>query len=250
MKKNIYNILFLSALLCCMAACTEYQMPRGYDGNPAVYFSWSSTSGAQHDSINHSFFLLKDYTQTTDTVWVKVNLLGSTAPVDRPIAIVQTNTGKANAAVPGTHFLSFDNPWVKERMIIPADSVQMRLPIVIFKDGSLNTHTVRLELAVVENEYFRPGIEAYRNFVVTTTAQAVKPSLWDTRWRYQFGSTWGTVKFRFIIDATGYLDWDIYPTDNGYLTWLQNTTLQKFEEYKLSNPGNPLKEANGDLVTF
>jgi hypothetical protein len=250
MKKNIYNVLFLSALVFCIAACAEYQIPAGYDGSPAIYFSWDSQAKEQHDSINHSFFLQKDYTQTTDTVWVKINVLGSAAPVNRPIAIVQTNTGKANAAVAGTHFLSFDDPWVKEKMMIPANSVQTSIPIVVRKDPSLDLHQVRLELSVVENEHFRPGIDAYRNFLVTTTAQAVNPSIWDSRWRYIFGPTWGTVKFRFMIDATGYLDWEIVPTDNGYLTWLQSTVLQKFAEYNLNHPDNPLREANGDLVTF
>jgi len=244
--KKIENIA-LFAFLLCIAGCVENKMME-YGDDSAIYFHWNSGYGQQHDSIKHSFFLSNNLTQ--DTVWVRINAMGKTAPVDRPIAVVQTNADSVNAAIAGTHYLSFDSPGIKEKMVIPANKVQTSIPIVFLNHSSLELEEVRLELEVVENDYFRPGINKWRKFLVTTTAQAVKPSNWGTAWYRYFGATWGTVKFRFIIEATGYTDWDNPPIDISYLTYLQAVVNQKFLEYNHNNPDNPLREANGDLVVF
>jgi len=245
MKINKYISLF--ALLLCVAGCVENKMLK-YENDPAIYFAWSSQAREQHDSINHSFFFIEHLKQ--DTVWVQVNAMGRTEPVNRPISIVQTNGNKPNAAIPGVHYVSFDTPSIREKMIIPANGVNTKIPIVLLQHSSLALQNVRLELAVEGNEYFRPGIDVWRNFLVTTTAQAVKPALWDTNWWRYFGATWGTVKFRFIINATGYTEWDTLPSDMGFLNYLQGVVLQKFQEYNRDNPENPLKEANDELVKF
>lgn len=247
MKKN--NIIAVFIFLLFSAGCTENQMLE-YENDPAIYFYWSVRTDqfVQNDSIKHSFFFDKNLMQ--DTVWVRLNAMGKTESFDRPFAIVQTNTGKSDAAISGTHYKPFDAAGIKEKMVIPADSVNVKFPIVFLRHSSLELNEVRLEMEVAGNEHFRPGIEQWREFVVTTTAMAVKPDLWDSRWRYYFGPTWGTVKFRFIIEATGYTEWDAFPADMSYLTYLQATVLQKFEEYNRDNPENPLREANGDLVAF
>jgi len=244
---KIVNIIAVCTLLLCAAGCDENKMT-GYENDPAIYFHWNSESNQQHDSINHSFFFNENLMQ--DTVWVRVNAMGKTEPVDRPIVLVQTNTGDPDAAISGKHYKAFDAPGIKEKMVIPANQVYANIPIVVLRDKTLESEEVRLELEVAGNEYFRPGIDVWRKFLVTTTAQAVKPAMWDTRWRYYFGPTWGSVKFRFIIEATGYTDWDTLPGDGNYLSYLQNVVLQKFEEYNRDNPDTPLKEANGDLVVF
>ena len=246
--KKLKNIALFTFLLCIVAGCVENKMME-YEDAPAIYFHWSSERDEQRDSIKHSFFLSKNLMQ--DTVWVRINVMGKTAPVDRPIAVVQTNANSANAAIAGTHYLSFDSPGIKEKMVIPANSVKTNIPIVFLRHSSLELQEVRLELEVAENDYFRLGINKWRKFAVTTTAKAVKPSVWDSRWRYYFGPTWGTVKFRFIIEATGYTDWENFPaSDMTYLSYMQTTVLQKFAEYNRDNPDNPLREANGDLVMF
>jgi hypothetical protein len=251
MKKN--NLIAFSVLLLCLAACTEHEMLQ-YENDPAVYFFKGRyrvdafTTKAQADSINHSFFYDKNLME--DTVWVRVEAMGYTAPVDRPIPIVQTNIGSPDAAIAGMHYKAFDSPGFRDRIVIPAGKAHVLVPVVFYRDPSLELQEVRLELEVVQNDYFRPGIDALRKFVVTTTAQAVKPSIWNSIWRNLFGSTFGTVKFRFMIETTGYLEWETVPADMSFLFYLRDTVLQKFAEYNRDNPDNPLKEANGDLVTF
>ena len=243
--KTIYAFALFTVLLC-FAGCVENEM-KEYENDPAIYFYWDSR--LQHDSIHHSFFLLNSEIKQ-DTVWVRINTMGKLEPVDRPIAVVQTNTGKPGAAVPGVHYQAFDSPGIKELMVVRSNKWYALLPVVFLRDPSLDLTTVRLELEVVGNDYFRPGIDALRKFVLSTTTQAVKPGNWDTFWYRFFGPTWGSVKMRLIIDATGYKEWDLEPNDIYFTQYLRGLVIQKLEEYNLGHPDDPLREANGELVVF
>jgi hypothetical protein len=244
-KLKLMYILLLTVAV--VSSCSEYEM-LAYENDPAIYFTYESTLGGQRDSINHSFFVLNT-SILTDTVWIKISTMGEISSQDRPFSIVQTNTGKAGAAVAGTHYVSLDNPAVKSLMVIPANKVEAKIPVIFFRDESLALEQVRLELAVASNEYFHPGIDRWRTLTVTTTDQAVKPSTWNT-WQYYFGATWGSVKMRFIINVTGYTEWGVVPSDFSYVLHLRDLVAQAFKDYNRDHPDNPLKEANGDIVVF
>jgi hypothetical protein len=248
-KLKLMYILLLTVAV--VSSCSEYEMLT-YENDPAIYFTYDDVivAAGQRDSINHSFFSLNT-SILTDTVWLKISTMGEISPQDRPVSIVHTNAGKAGAAVAGKHYLSFDNPAIKSLMVIPANKAEAKIPVVFLRDESLALDQVRLELAVGSNEYFRPGIDRWRTFIVTTTDQAVKPALWDSRWYMIYGRTWGSVKMRFIINVTGYDDWDNFPTsDISYMNYLRDIVAQAFSEYNRDHPDNPLKEANGDIVVF
>lgn len=248
--KKIF-ITAVTATLVCLAGCEQNKMPE-YENSPAIYF----TRGlgvydlTVTDSIAHSFFLLPE-SVVRDTVWVKVSTMGLTSDHDRYVKVVQANVGKPNAAVAGTHYVAFDDPGVVQKMVVPAGAVEGRIPVVMLKHESLNSRTVRIEMEVAGNEYFRPGIDAWRKYVVTTTAMTEKPSIWDVEWAPWFGPTWGPVKFRFIIDVTGFLDWDTPITDDyTYQESMGMEVRQRFAEYNRDHPDDPMREANGDLVVF
>lgn len=256
MKKVLLNIIAVITI-SAISGCTENEM-KSYVNDPAIYFlngriynddGTQSITQTQKDSINQSFFIYNDDV-TKETVYVFVKTMGEVADYDRPISLVQTNTGNEDAAMPGVHYVAFDNPEISKNMCIPAGKTYAKIPITLLRDKSLQTDEKRLELTIGKNEYFRPGINQYRNFIITTTDLATKPAMWDTRWRLFFGSTFGSVKFRFIINATGYTDFDTFPTDYSYLTWLKTTVQQAFFDYNKAHPDSPLSEADGTLVTF
>lgn len=244
MKKDI--IIYSLLLLLAFTSCEQNAMGT-YENDPAIYFA-HETYG-QQDSISHTFFYY-DEDVKCDTVHVKICTMGMPVNYDRPIKLEQTNLNKPDAAVPGKHFVAFDDPLIIDSICIPAGEVTADIPIVFLRDASLKTQTVRLELAVVGNEYFRPGIDEWRNFIVKTTDSTVKPTNWDTRWKYYFGVTWGPVKMKFIIDCTGYTDFDNTPSDFGYLSWLKATAQQALIEYNAAHPDAPLAEADGTLVVM
>ncbi len=254
-KKLSYIAALLMAAL--MTGCSENEM-EGYTNDPAIYFlngriynddGTQSLTQTQKDSINQSFFIYNDDVKQ-EVVYVYVRTMGMVSDKDRPIKLVQTNTGKENAAVAGVHYVAFDDPQVAQSMCIPAGKTYAKIPIILLRDKSLQTEEKRLELSVAQNDYFRPGIDEYRNFIITTTDLATKPARWDRQWKYYFGPTFGSVKFKFIINATGYTDFDNIPTDYSYLKWLQSTVEQAFFDYNKAHPNDPLKEADGTLVTF
>lgn len=241
--KNIL-IAITTLFLLMLFSCKE-NVALMYEDDPALYFV-NETYG-QRDSIDHSFFFLPG--DGPDTVYIRLHTMGDPAPVDRVFKLRQTNVGEPDAAKAGVHFVSFDDPAVAKYFVIPANGVSVRLPFILLRDKSLDLNKVRLEMTIEENENFRPGIDKWRNFLLKTTSQAVKPAIWDSRWHFYFGKSWGSVKMKFIIDHTGYTDWETTP-DSGFTSYLRTKVLHAFQQYNLENPDNPLREADGTLVSF
>ncbi|MDR2815317.1 MAG: DUF4843 domain-containing protein [Proteiniphilum sp.] len=241
-----FKFIYLLLLVLIVTACSQNEMLK-YENEPAVYFDGAGYSKV--DSINHSFFLLNSDI-LKDTILVRVNTMGELSSQARPVAIVQTNAGDSAAAVAGVHYVPFDDASLKPLLQVPAGKEYVDIPVVFIRDESLDSLKVRLELALVTNEYFRPGIVEKQRFVLTTTDLIEKPGAWDSRWYFAFGRSWGPVKMRFIIDITGYTDWNTVPTDMTMLTYFGALAKQRLLEYNAAHPDNPLREANGNLVTF
>jgi hypothetical protein len=242
MKKIMYVLL----PVFIVAACTQNEM-LSYENDPAVYFAGNLDN--KSDSVNHSFFMLNSDI-LTDTVLVRVNTMGELSSQARPVAIVQTNAGAEGAAVAGTHYVPFNSAALNSLLQVPAGKEYVDIPIILIRDASLDTVKVRLELALAKNDYFRPGISEKQRFAITTTNIIEKPSAWDTRWYMFLGRSWGPVKMRFLIDITGYTDWYTTPSDMALLQYFQALATQKLLEYNIAHPDEPLREANGDLVSF
>jgi hypothetical protein len=244
MKK--YGFIYVLLLALIVAACTQNEM-LNYENDPAVYFA--GTGDNKSDSINHSFFLLSTDI-LKDTVWVRVNTMGELSSQDRFVPVVQKNAGAKSAAVAGVHYVPFDDASLKPLLQVPAGKEFVNIPVVFIRDASLDSIKVRLELALATNDYFRPGIVEKQRFVVTTTDLVEKPSTWDTRWSMFLGKSWGPVKMRFLIDITGYTDWSTTPSDITLLKYFEALAKQKLLEYNAAHPDDPLREANGNLVSF
>lgn len=244
MKRLLFCISMFTVLFS-ISSCEENQMD-DYDNTPAIYFT---RNDGQSDSINYSFFVMKS-TIKRDTVHVRVYSMGKRTNYDRPIEIVQTNKDKPNAAKPGVHYVAFDDMEVKNSFCIAAEKVYVDLPIIVLRDPSLSSQEKRLELSVKENKYFNIGISEWSKFVVTISDLTAKPKLWDSFWIYFFGKSWGVVKMRFIVESTGYSEWESRPLDYSYLTWLSATARQALLDYNSAHPGDPLKETNGDIISL
>lgn len=241
-----FKFIYVLLLPLIVAACTQNEM-LSYENDPAIYFAGNLEN--QSDSVNHSFFMLSSEI-AKDTVLVRINIMGELSSQARPVAVVQTNAGAEEAAVAGTHYVPFDDATLKPLYQVPAGKEFVDIPIVFIRDASLDSTKVRLELSLTTNEYFRPGIVEKQRFVLTTTDLIEKPSAWDTRWYMFLGRSWGSVKMRFIIDITGYTDWYTTPTDMALMQYFGAIAKQKLIEYNAAHPDDPLREANGDLVTF
>ena len=159
--KQIYTALAcLAALLGSATACTENEM-EVYQNDPAIYFNHEDA-----DSIAYSFFTLDSHIPR-DTVWVEALTMGMPSDQSRPFSLVQANSGDADAAQPGVHYVPFDDAEVRDSICISAGEVSRLIPVILLRDESLKAATYKLVLAVQGNEYFRPGIDAWRTYTVT-----------------------------------------------------------------------------------
>jgi hypothetical protein len=106
---------------------------------------------------------------------------------------------------------------------------------------------IRINLAPTED--FILGIENMHDYFITVTDIASKPSNWDSVWGRAFGE-FGHVKFRYMMDATGFTDWELTetPTPVGdQLGYMVTVTKALIDAYNASHD-EPLAEKDGTLV--
>lgn len=252
MKRETTYIATLLFLCCGLFGCEQLEVNK-YENDPRLYFFkgyWAVDKFTQGDSTVHSFFVQPDG-QMTDTVFVDVRTMGLPTDEPRPFKIVQLNPDHPDAAVPGKHYVPFDSEEMQRNMVMPAHAVRRLLPVIVKRDPSLETSRVRIEMAIVENDYFKVGIDTLAKFLVTTTAQAQKPGLWENYWKYHFGD-FGAKKLWFLVHYVGVTNFDERISDSGYEYYIEARAVQALKEYNAdeSHPDRPLREADGTLVTF
>lgn len=237
MKKYIIMAVMM-LLTMSFVACSENE-PMAYEGDPALYFD--------NKDINYSFFYATSDADRNE-VEITVHAMGNVTDYDRAFTLYQKNVGEADAAEAGVHYVGFDTDEMKTKMIIPAGKNEVKLPITLIKDASLDTKTVCLKIGVRPNDNFQGGVIEKDSTQILFSSQAIKPNNWKD-WYYAFGASWGTVKMRFIIDNTGITNFDNVPDDYSYLIYLNDKLKTKMFEYNASHE-EPLQEADGTLIDF
>lgn len=203
-----------------------------FEGEARICFLRGEDGTGQQDSILQSFFVVPE-AQDRDTVWVEVALMGFPVNEARPVTIAQTNTEAADAAVTGVHYVAFDDAEVKDMMVLGANQVTARIPVILLRDASLQTQKKRLEMTIVENESFKRGIDADCNFMVQTTEMAEKPGNWDDDWDTYFGE-WSSQKMWFIVNYLGLDDFEA-EYDTGYKKYLKQKAHSQLNAYNASH---------------
>lgn len=238
MKKLFNYIWGICTILGSMCSCQQ-QDTEVYENDPRIFFARGDRGYGQQDSLVHSFFTVPEG-QDRDTVFIELKTMGFPSEISRPVKIIQTNTDAADAAISGTHYVAFDDPSIAGQFAVAPGEVAVKIPLILLRDKSLETRKVRLEMTVGTNEYFRPGIDKNRNFMVRTTAMSEKPTNWDTDWKYTFGD-WGSKKMWLIVNYVGYSKFDESISDSGYKDYLKLKAHTKLAEYNQTH-AEPLCE--------
>lgn len=254
MNKILRYIGRLLPVVLLLGGCNQEGVYE-YENEPRLYFfkgNYNLSELVQNDSIIHSFFSVPE-SQSRDTVWIDIRTMGYLGEEARTFKIVQTNEGDSDAAIPGTHYIGFDDPAVAEMMKIPAKAFRYLMPVVLLRDPSLDNKTVRIKMTIGKNENFGVGIDTLSHFLVTTTSAPAKPLTWDSDWSTSFG-TWGAKKMWFIMNYIGITDFEDVSglNDYTYKVYLKTMAQDKLKEYNANenNPDRPLKEADGKEVKF
>jgi hypothetical protein len=245
-------------MTCCallsLAACNEEEVP-DYSGDSALYFyrgSYETINVYQRDSIFYSF-LSKGQDREWDTVYIDLRTMGGLQDRVRRFAIKQENASDSSAALPGVHYVAFDDPGMTPLLQIPANANRYQMPVILRRDTSLQQKTVTLQLAIVENEEFKVGVERQSTFQIKFSDQLLPSTNWRpgsiTGWAFVFGE-YGQRKHWFVITYVGFRSFDddvsTYPID--VRRFYNQQAREKLAAYNASHP--VLTESNGQVVTF
>jgi len=196
MNRLIYFALFLAAVA---TGCSK--------ADELLYTDIARVQLADTSAMS-STFVYEPGSVTRDTVYIQVNTIGNIVNADRPVKLVQvTETGVANPAVAGVHFVPFDDPSLKELMVVKVNAVTAMLPVVLLRDASLKENTYRLRLELAGNDAFGLGETKSRSKAIIFSDRLERFYSWRVDGTQAsafitFGK-YSTRKHQFMIDYLG-----------------------------------------------
>ena len=275
MKQYIYLICALCTL-CGFTSC-ERELEVYSEPTCRLNFIYENVeTRAQFDekfATTSYSFVYGPSNLTNDTLWFEVETMGFVSDKDRAVSLVQVSTGE-NDAVPGKHYVAFNDPSLASKYVIPAGKARAKLPIVLLRDASLLTETVTLRFSIQDNDYFVQGYPEFQTRTLVFTDQLAEPSKWTaplsmayvyggrtyyyTTYFYYYFGNYGVVKHRFLIEKTGKA-WDddyieeLMGGDSNYIDYIQKKVTKLLEEenaHRQAQGLDVLKEADGTVVDF
>lgn len=192
-----------------------------------------------------------------DTLWYEIETMGHLSSVDRPIKLVQIVTGE-NDAVAGKHYLSFDDEKLSdEYYYIPANESSVLVPIVVFRDASLQDNDVTLQFTFGENNYFKKGYPEFSTRTLVLSDKLAKPDNWESLLCDYYLGAYSTLKHQLMIDWTGerwdaeYLE-QFMLGDQAYLTYMVSYLATRLaeENAKRNEQGLGNYQVDGEDIKF
>lgn len=248
--KNSKIYIVLSSVLLLAASCNK-ELPATWSGSDRLNFVRTGENEGLRaaDTLTLYTFVFDPVETSRQTVWVEVETMGALCDYPRQIRLKQVPSYGTDA-VPGVHYVDFDDPEVKDQYVIPAGKVRATLPVILKRD-QLGSGRYQLRLAFEANEYFQPGYDHLGHQTVIVSDLLSKPGSWSIFIEYYCFGTYSPEKHQFMFDVTGvsidadYLQaiWDTGDAD--YWSYLRNW----FEE-KLKEENKRREEAQEPLLDF
>ena len=252
-------MILLIAIFSCQEKYPTYDYP--YDRLGFVYDK-DVFGTTVVDSVKKYTFVYQNSEVVRDTLWIEMATSGHIKDYDRSFEIEQVASSKGKNAVPGVHYVSFDDEELLQMMHVSSGANKALLPIVVLRDVSLQEDPVYLRIKLKENNFFNESFLPDRYYTVEITDQLVMPATWEIA-EYYFAGTYGPKKLRFMIDFAGKWtiddEWfddnfkDYSNVDMGYTSYLSNYYTNKLIEHNTErkNKGlDVLKEDVGTIVQF
>lgn len=247
-SKNIFPLLILSMVI--LLACHKRDLPT-YQPDEASISYYYIGGGFERDSTSYSFANQYDVREK-DTLWIKMILNGIPSTKDR---LVNIKAVEGTTAKEGVHF-------ILPKFYLPANAMEVKSPVVLFKTPDLNDTTLKIVLQVMDSEDLKAGATGnmikgtyrydYTNqHKVNFTNRLIRP---DYSWNYvtQHFGAYSNVKYQFMIRNLQMNDFR--PTSlGGTLEYPDLLNLgarigQIWRDYVAAN--GPLIDENGAVVTF
>lgn len=247
-NKNIKCILAALTALPMIASC-EKDLPT-YNTQDAwlnfVYYDYNNEPIIKTEDLediegitnNYYSFVMasisKDEELTEDTVWIEVSTMGFLSDQNRTVELEQIAT-EENDAVPGVHYIAFNDPQLLSKSYVPAGANSAYIPIVVLRDASLEEKDVVLRFTIKDNGIFKPGYQAMSVQTLYISGRLSQPSKWSAYYCDYYFGTYGPKKHELMIEWTGknwdddYLD-EFFGGDPGYVDYIAHWFKVKLEE--------------------
>lgn len=195
--KTIYIAILVMLSLMLMMSC-EKQI--GTYNTEQDMLNFDLGLYEEDSLVNYSFVYLPEEVKI-DTVWCDIFILGHLSDQDRPFELEQVLSSFEDA-VPGIHYVPFNDPRLKSFYYMPANKVRTKIPIVFKRDPSLKEKKFRLSLTFRDNGVFKKGFDELSMKSVDFTDKLDKPNNWNIMTEHYFGE-YGPVKHMFMIEHSG-----------------------------------------------
>ena len=235
MKKMKLMILLL-AVIGMFTACENDKFYFQDDARVRIEGPYEWAVGT--DSLTFSFAVYPSQVQEQD-MEMKLYVMGEAASTDRTAKLAIDNI--LTTADAGQYIFP-------ETVIIPAGKLEAPF-IVTLKRDNLTSGTVSLYFRIVETNDFKAGVIEQDHFCIKWNDTLSKPKNWDTE-LFEFFGEYSLVKYRFIIDTIGFGEFSATSMSWSELTNYKIIMKTALDEYNDAHPGEPLKDENGQLVTF
>lgn len=206
------------------------------------------------DTLKRYTFYYEDASVTEDTVFFNIIAIGGVKSTDRTFTLVQEQLPDEVNAEPGKHYVAFNDPRAAKNYVIRAGTVQSQVPVILLRDASLRSESVKLKFVVQSDDNFQLGEPNLLWRKVEITDKLSQPASWDSWMVSNALGKYSVTKHEFMIQTTGN-KWDTefiawLRSDDGPRKYYQTTLKTALIDYNNAHPGNPLTDEFGDPVVF
>lgn len=234
MKTNQVIFSLALGMLLLFGACKKAELITYKDESPSLYMGLST----------YAYSFVDDLQAQTKTIYLPVKLSGELKDYDRSF--------RMEAVFDNTTTAKPDWFEIKEG-ILPKNSVDGRIPIVLKRNKTVDTSLVDLTLKLMPSDQL--GTMLTTSTKVTWTGKIIQPVNWSWM-RYYLGADFSTGWYAFVIQVTGRSSFPYYPTlaSADPVTWwmsageIQGWGLKVKEAliaYNLEHPNDPMLHNDG-----
>lgn len=236
MKK--YTILVLSFILTLLLFSSCEKEGFYYQDVARVRLEGPEKWAVNTDSLEFSFITTPSGVNQVE-MEIKVQVMGFASDKDRVVK-VGVNTSKTTAA---------SNQYsCPAQVTIPANSLSATFSVLLKRTSDLQQKTVRLFIEVQESPDFQIGVSERNHLLIKWNDILSMPKNWSDL--EPFFGTFSLVKYRFMINNTGITEFNTTTMSWAQLMNYKIILRNALDAYNAANPGNPLKDENGQFVTF
>ena len=196
MKYLIKQYFVLFVIMCVgIYGCSDSDIMH-YEGGNALHFM----------KLRQGLSFMTNMEAEKDTMFIKVLLVGNPVNVEREFAVEVVSDSNTTA--------TSDQYRIVKATVPANDTIGTLAPEVCHPEFlNIEESTLKLKLAVKDNEYFKAG--GWLNYItiqLTWTTDLVQPETWNAM-RYFFTSKYSSNVYRAIIASTGLTEFWYYDPD-------------------------------------